>query len=241
MRRKMILVLILFLLPVSVFAGEYVLVKGKGVEVCEAYKKNLESFNEPEPMVCERKINPEFKDFEKPVWEKIDLEKNRELFRAIEIKTIRLAENHPEADLDNSIQWHKDRNYEHIKVTKIDIDNDGIEDEVLIYSYDSCYTSRYFITDLYVLTKDRSMIDVNNPTDKLIEATIGRGENSRGYMLADIFKYKNTTYVDLYCYVKWKHVGCKKEDTLIVYKISDGKMEDICKYEYKYKGRRSWK
>ena len=38
----------------TALAGRYEIVKGKGVEVCEAYKRNLESLNEPRPMICER-------------------------------------------------------------------------------------------------------------------------------------------------------------------------------------------
>ena len=47
-------------------AGQYVLEKGKGVEVCEAYEKNLNSFKPRGPFRGNRPINPEFKDFSKP-------------------------------------------------------------------------------------------------------------------------------------------------------------------------------
>lgn len=60
-------------------AGRYELVKGKGVEVCEAYAKNLNSFNPSAPMLCERPVNPEFKDFAKPVWEKLTLDQIAEI------------------------------------------------------------------------------------------------------------------------------------------------------------------
>ena len=72
MMRRIFLILILLLFPVAVFAGEYVLVKGKGVEVCEEYGKNLNSLqtmsNWPVPF---GKINPEFRDFSKPKWENL--------------------------------------------------------------------------------------------------------------------------------------------------------------------------
>lgn len=48
-------------------AGRYELEKGKGVEVCEAYGKNLNSFKTGQPFRVTRPVNPEFKDFSKPV------------------------------------------------------------------------------------------------------------------------------------------------------------------------------
>ena len=38
--------------PSAAHAGRYELIKGKGVEVCEAYKKNLESFSDPFPVMA---------------------------------------------------------------------------------------------------------------------------------------------------------------------------------------------
>lgn len=52
-------------------AGSYEVIKGKGVEVCEAYAKNLNSFSPSESMLCERPVNPKFNDFAKPIWEKL--------------------------------------------------------------------------------------------------------------------------------------------------------------------------
>lgn len=55
----------------SVFAGEYQLIKGQGVEVCEAYGKNLNAFKPKMPITCGRGVHPEFKDFSKPDWKRI--------------------------------------------------------------------------------------------------------------------------------------------------------------------------
>lgn len=49
-------------------AGRYEIVKGKGVEVCEAYGKNLNSFNPKMPVTCGRRISSEFPDLRKPDW-----------------------------------------------------------------------------------------------------------------------------------------------------------------------------
>lgn len=44
--------------------------------MCKEYTDNLNSFPESDlPMVCERPINPNFKQFTKPDWKKLDIEK----------------------------------------------------------------------------------------------------------------------------------------------------------------------
>ena len=70
------IVVFIFLLPVYVLAGEYVLVKGEGTEVCEAYKKNLNLFKPRVPMEY-RKLNPQMGDFSKPTWVHLDDIRNR--------------------------------------------------------------------------------------------------------------------------------------------------------------------
>lgn len=63
----------------SVLAGSYEIIQGKGVEVCEAYAKNLNSFNPSEPMLCERPVNSKFNDFSKPNWEKLTADQIAEI------------------------------------------------------------------------------------------------------------------------------------------------------------------
>jgi hypothetical protein len=59
---------ILVLTATPAQTGQYVLEKGKGVEVCEAYEKNLNSFKPRQPFRCDRPINPELTDFAKPIF-----------------------------------------------------------------------------------------------------------------------------------------------------------------------------
>ena len=66
----------IFLFPSYVLAGEYVLVKGEGIEVCEAYKNNLNSFKPKWPMSY-RKLNPQMHDFSEPQWVHLDDIRNR--------------------------------------------------------------------------------------------------------------------------------------------------------------------
>jgi hypothetical protein len=69
--KKCTIFLAIFLLSATCYAGEYILVKGKGVEVCEEYGKNLNSFKLKKPMEYSRKINPDLKEFSKPQWERV--------------------------------------------------------------------------------------------------------------------------------------------------------------------------
>lgn len=52
-------------------AGRYELIKGKGVDVCEAYEKSLNSFQPKVPMVCGRPVSSKL-GFDKPNWKQID-------------------------------------------------------------------------------------------------------------------------------------------------------------------------
>lgn len=84
-----IVVVFTFVCPAIAFAGEYLLVKGEGVELCEAYKKDLATLKIPDAMMCEIWMwgNPKYefsKEFKRLVWKKLDLKKkrNRELYRS---------------------------------------------------------------------------------------------------------------------------------------------------------------
>src|SRR5438105_7928248 len=56
------------LVTFPVLAGRYELEKGKGVEVCEAYLENLNSFKPNGAFGCARPVNKDFPDFGKPRW-----------------------------------------------------------------------------------------------------------------------------------------------------------------------------
>jgi hypothetical protein len=61
----------------------YELISGKANEMCRLYEQNLNRFcNEP-PMVCDRKIHPDFAQyFSFPKWEEVDVEKNLHIIEA---------------------------------------------------------------------------------------------------------------------------------------------------------------
>lgn len=58
----------------------YKLISGKGSVMCQRFEQNLNRFCADEPMVCERKIHPEFeKYFSFPQWESVDPEKHLDI------------------------------------------------------------------------------------------------------------------------------------------------------------------
>ncbi len=64
-------------------AGEYKLVRGQQFELCREFEKNLNTFKDEPPMVCERKINPEFKDFTMPKWKALEPKENMDVLEKI--------------------------------------------------------------------------------------------------------------------------------------------------------------
>jgi hypothetical protein len=207
-------------------AGRYELIKGKGVEVCEAYKKNLESFSDPYPvMACERKINTAFTDFEKPNWEKVDLEQHRELFRRV----LRYQGGdynqfgggyYEDADLDSRIKEHKERGYPYVSRVNWNITPYGKKTgDILIYRYSGCPDGPPFhASNIYTLAEapgvQDAMIDANTPMEKLLRTEIS--PNNGEYTSVGLFRHKGIPYIDKYCL--GKQLGCTSKDTLIVFK-----------------------
>lgn len=215
-------------------AGRYEPIKGKGIEVCEAYKKNLESFQDSEPMACERKINPEFKDFSKPIWENVDLEQHRELFRRLskyDGGLNRIYSNgvidqwgksvyDDDKELQLTIDAHKKMGYRFISRTRISSKEFGRDQlDVLRYRKDSCpHPSAYHSSNLYVLIEDPSvkdaMIHAAHPVEVKLRKEVS--QNMGTDTTVDIFLYKNSMYIDKYCLSE--QPGCTAKDTLIVFK-----------------------
>lgn len=165
--KKLFFVLLLALLPVSVFPGEYALEKGKdesegafnrrqyrsqlygqaeyvikkghGVEMCEVYKKDLERLKIPDAMMCQIWMwdDPDYKfsdDFKRFIWKRVDLKKNRKLFRNFLIYTgSSLYNNDRLVDEEIKAREQHDRGIEADFYTLItDLDNDGKKETVLL-------------------------------------------------------------------------------------------------------------
>lgn len=245
------IVVFIFLLPAYVSAGEYVLVKGEETEMCEAYKKNVNSFNlhNEYVMACERKLNPQFTDFHKPQWQQLDLWRNRDFLRMVE-RFLGLEYDFGDPD-KNPQEWEKilkDRitgmNATTINSSQVDINNDGAKENVIKYSHGSCPGGNYYGAALLVLNDDRSEIDIQK-TKPLLQnpRTLKSGPLSEGWdgTMYDIFIYKKKVYFDRWRYGDLSADGktiIKTYNLLKVFltepnKRGDSITKEICRYKFR--------
>lgn len=218
------------------------LIKGKGVEVCEIYKKNLEALGNPN-LACERKVSPEYEGLIKlPDWRKLDLWGNRNLWAQVE-KMARGGVNMPgrmeskdtswddQREVDNlakSYQEHTEQHHEEVYklyVANMDVNNDGKNEPVLREHSGLCGEPVHYTSiALFVLDEKGDFIDLqksrplfqdsgSNRWSKELQRN-GTFENGSMY---DVFFYKDKTYFD-----RWTWTG------IWVYRISNGKTKVIC-------------
>jgi hypothetical protein len=229
--------MLVFIFPVAAFADELVLVKGKGVEVCEAYKKNLNSFDlhNKYVMACERKINPEFAEFKTPEWGKMDLWENRKILEKI---ARFLGERSPigSEKIGNELQyiygdfqeWEDQlRNMMEgtyaptVEELQIDIDNDGKMENVIKYiiGNGNCPGGNFFSASLIVLNNDKSEVDIEKT--KPLFRNPYRSENQplsagKEFTMYDVFLYRNKAYFD-----RWDGHWCLRPEVCIKLGIKD--------------------
>lgn len=220
----------------------FTLGEGKGVEVCEIYRKNLEALGNPN-LACKRRISPEYVGIIKlPDWRKLDLWENRNLWAQVEavaavganseypLETKNDAETQREIDrLAKRYEEHAEQYHEEpyqISVAEMDVDNDGSKENVLREIRGVCGQHvKYGFIALFVLDKKGDSVDVpksrplfqdseSNPWDMNIQesGTIGNGS------MYDMFSYKDKTYFD-----RWTWTG------VWIYRISNGQAEAICR------------
>jgi len=144
-------------------AGQYVLEKGQGLDVCEAYKRNFESFDNLMPMACERKYDPTIKGFSSPPWQRLDLQKHFELYKKADIYRQRISGRLSKADADEYISHAAERARglkAELYLARLDLDGDGKLTNVLAIREMTCgpyHTGER--TRLYVLNETLTDID----------------------------------------------------------------------------------
>ena len=174
----------------AAFSGEYVLVQGKGVDVCEAYEENLNSFKDlPYEMVCDRLLNPKLKGLKKPVWKQLDAWQNREVIHKISLFSWGPSSKETDVFLrgvDKAIKERESTLYE----AYIDIDNDGNVEHVYRNDYAKCNPAK-----VYSLSTGRYLVVWNDEKNAvntgLLKSACIRGSRR------DVFIYKGEVYLDL--------------------------------------------
>lgn len=220
------------------FAGRYELVKGKGVEVCEAYGKNLNSFKPSIPMICERQINPEANDFRRPEWKELDAWENRGMVRNVES----FLGNHPRGNPKNDMaQWEdgvKDRiKIHHLKIelAQVDIDNDGKNENIIKYYDGSCPMTRHYGTPLLVLSEDKNDVGIKTVSLMQNNSRVVSGWPIAGgweFSMYDVFLYRNKVYFDRWSQSKDQTSFLKVfvTETNI---LANGVTKEVCRYQFK--------
>lgn len=238
-------------------AGQYVLEKGKGVEVCEAYGKNLNSFKpDYTSMICERQVNPDTKDFSKPKWNALSEDDDV----AVRLDRYELTRKFMGWDKTgeyvttaDSIRAKARQGYDQgrpivMEHAVVDIDNDGKPEQVLKERQGSCLAQRAYSVSIAILTEDGKHLDLEkskyiNPDLSKIAAkltkdaspqslrTAGvRRDEVQGYLLYDVFLYKGKSYFDLW--EMGKGFPDPRVARLHVFSWQSGKTHKLCTYRF---------
>lgn len=236
-------------------AGRYELIKGKGVEVCEAYGKNLNSFRPSVLMLCERLISPDFPQFAKPAWEELTLDQIATL--NVEIGDQFLSEASPRSKVLNELKSERIRKAKATLSTsfdnswplsarraQFDLDNDGKPDSFKQEIQGKCAAPRFPTVLLqpiggYAAHAHFSKIfnAAQNQSEKQVSFELAPGNvvpvttrKQRGaYMFPDVFRYKDEWYLDM---LATEPSGSRLEK-LYVFKHRDGTTSEICEFRVK--------
>jgi len=214
----------------------YLVEKGRGIELCDLYYRNLSLFN-PVDIACQRRFDPEFSMFTKPTWEKWDLNEHRSV--AIKIKKLLhyTDQSCSVPDLDDpkimEMDLSRDSPYflqDSAMLSRIDIDNDGKMETVVLYSEGRCMDMHVFSKPLVVLNDARTLVDVEQTSLLAQNPSSGTALYSRmashDYNLYDVFFYKGRVLFD-----RWSGDGYFCNDYLSVFEISNHTTREICSYK----------
>ncbi len=223
---RLLAVSLLLLLVAPAHAGRYELIKGKGVEVCEAYGRNLNSFNPTEPMICERQIDPQLTQFERPEWKSLDIWENRNLFWST-----RVALGETSGTMTPNVEeWIKERSKmpsPKLYTAAIDIDNDGRIENVLMYKNGICGDAMFrYVTALLVQQDAEPQINLKK-TKPLLNALYRLPyQDDPSFKTYGVFRYKNIAYFDVVA------DRPTESDKLSVFKLAQGQSTGVCEYRF---------
>lgn len=233
---KTLLVILLLSTFSSAYGGQYRLIKGEGIKVCEAYAENLNSFEKRFPMWCERELNPAMKDFRKPLWEKMDVREHMDLLKTIERDFDFLGF----GSLDRNLkEWERYANGKieiaHLRMwqTRVDINNDSRLDNLIKLHEGDCPSTHVFLIALLFLNESKTAVDIKSVHlfQNVRSPTLFSIDGDPNYSMFDVFTYKGKVYFD-----RWSQ---RKDQTgyLRVFTteshVPGGITKEICTYRFK--------
>jgi uncharacterized protein len=210
------------------------LLKGKGVEVCEIYKKNLDALGRSD-LSCERNVSPEYEQIiKKPEWKSLDIWENRNLM-ALAGKFLDYGDTarkdtvyDDKTDIDNTARTQLGLKGVTMMTAPIDIDNDGVAEKILRFQNGICGIARFsYTTAILVLDKESNTVDAKKSQllypDSWLNPKTGEKKQTRDYhyITYGIFSFLNKTYFDRMHF----------DGLLEVYKVSNGSNEEVCKFK----------
>ena len=243
-RRKgsgLVLGLLWLLMADLASAGDYEIIVGKGVELCEACLQNLLR-QSAEEAVCDRRYAPEL-GFGQPDWNVLDLEKDVELYKRVTNLVDRGKEDFPKPDLGDpkertAFLQMKRNTRTTLSAANIDIDNDGRLDYVLKYQSGNCgrnfhgYYPFFYESALVVAVGDQRAIDYPK-SDLLTQAPLLEDTKAKykdkwrigvsNFRMYQVFTYKGLVYFDL-----WDGSGGPDTNTLSIYEAKQGQARRVC-------------
>jgi hypothetical protein len=232
----MFLLLLWAIMSQAVSAGEYQLVIGEGVEVCDACKRNLERMT-VHP-ACERDYSGQL-GLSTPEWKPFDV---RAHMGAMERVLTYLATGNEFPDdryimrddqAEDAIRRISTKEEPWVYWAQVDINNDGKLEPVLkLHSslcgqkYDGSF-GRAYSAPIVVLKENLSGID-HAMTTLVMQNPYPSGDRAgeTKYQLYGVFHYKGETYFD-----RWNDLGSEDEHdraTLSVYESTGGKTRKLC-------------
>lgn len=240
----------------AAYAGRYELIKGKGVEVCDAYAKNLNSFNPSEPMLCERPVNPRLKDFAKPMWEELTLDQVATL-------NVEIGDQYLSGVSPRTTKGLNDSKLERIRKAKailstsfndswpltawraqFDLDNDGKPDPFKKEIQGKCAMPRFPTVLLQPLGDYSAQVrfgkilnSAQHGPEKEVPFELTPGDvrsittrPQRGtYMFPDVFRHKGEWYLDMLT----TGSSSSRLEKLYVFEHRGGTTREICEFQIK--------
>ncbi|MCP4493976.1 MAG: hypothetical protein GY820_42745 [Gammaproteobacteria bacterium] len=221
---------ILFFSSMSI-AGGYLLTEGKDIRFCQEYKENLNSFDSVEyrPMRCERKISDHSPELKSPIWTQIEPEDSWEYIKITMefLSPGQWREN--DIGFRNFILGRFKRRSLTVKLSEIDIDNDGEVESILRYEDGNCeLEAGLWAAPLVVLNKGKASIDAAK-TEKLAQNKSRRDQNKIGrwgYAMYGVILYRENTYFD-----RWSDDESEK-GILDVYQLKGANVKKFCEFKY---------